>query len=120
MPRKRVSPRRKEFLLSFAQFYEKFFENSAEAVEMLAEIQTDYPNEYNVIREFSSDPTAIKDLINKLDPEKRGILLNILLQAGNFGIRMANLFESGAKEKIKLAAELRGFARELSKHIKEK
>jgi hypothetical protein len=108
---------KKDFLLSFAQFYKKFFDNSAEAVEMLADIQKNYRDEYNKIREFSSNPDAITELINKLSSEKKGILLNLLFRAGEFGNKMSNLFESEVKEKLQLAKELREFAAELSKSI---
>lgn len=110
---------KKDFLSPFTQFYKRYFESSAEAVEMLAKIQTDFPREYSEIREFSSDPNAIKELVNKLSIEKQGVLLKLLLQAGNFGLRMANLFESDPKEKLKFAKDLKNFAVELSEIMGE-
>jgi len=109
----------KDFVVSFAEFYKKSFESSAELAEMLADIQKKYLDEYNKIREFSSDPTAVMDLVKKLEPKKQAILLNILLQAGDFGKRMSTLFDSSPEEKLKLAKDLRKFAKELPEILTE-
>jgi len=84
-------------------------------MEMLAHIQMDFPKEYNEIKEFGSDPSAILELVNKLEPAKQAILLNVLLQAGNFGKRMSNIFDSNPEEQLKLAEDLRNFAKQLLK-----
>jgi hypothetical protein len=107
-----------EFINLFAAFYEMFFQNTAQAVGLLADIQEKFKTEYDSVREFSKDPQAIQGLVDKLSPEKRSVLLNILFQAGIFGKQLGNLFDSNVEDKKKLATELKAFAKELSGEMK--
>ena len=106
-----------DFADMFSEFYFSFFSSSSSSVNLLADIQKRFPEEYNSIKEFTRDPKAMEKLIDKLPPEKQGILLKILFKAGKFGSEMANLFESSEEQKRNLSKELNIFAEELRKTI---
>lgn len=107
-----------EFVDLFALFYEKFFDSSAEAIEILAKAQKEYKKEYESIKDFNENPTMIDELIDNLPDEKQAVLLKILLKAGRFGKKISNLFESSAEDKEELANELKKFSKELKKELK--
>lgn len=107
------------FVNLFAEFYEQFFLSTSESVDLLANLQEKYKEEYESIKLFGKDPDAIEKLINELPDEKQAILLKILLKAGKFGKDMANLFESSVEEKRKLSGELKKFGENLSLEIKK-
>jgi len=112
-----------KFIDMFAKFYGEYFLSTAKAVELLADIQKEFKEDYDKIRKFSEDPDAINEIIDKLPEEKQALLLKLLLRAGKFGKSMINLFDSKEEEKRKLAKELKDFgeniAKELQKTIKE-
>ena len=114
-----VDDQKSKFIDLFALFYEKFFASSAEAIEILADLQRKHKEDYDSIKEFNRDPNAIEKLMDELTPEKQAILLKILLKAGKFSKDMVNLFESNEEDKRKLAEGLRKFSRELSTEIKK-
>lgn len=109
-----------EFLRMFSDFYKKFFNGLADSIDTLSDTQKKFPRYYNSIKEFNLDPSAIDNLLKNLDNEKKGILLDLLLKAGNFSRRTANLFDSTASEKTKLSKDLRQFVEQLDELLKVK
>ena len=107
----------KKFLAKYSEFYRKFFTDTADSINQLGEIQEDFKDEYEKVREFYYDSKAIDELIEKLSPEEQGILLKILLKAGNVGKKISNLFEMTPKEKRTFSEELKKFSKELDKNI---
>jgi hypothetical protein len=108
-----------KFISDFTKFYEKFFNDTAGQILMLADIQKNYKEMYDKIKDFGTNPQIIEELIAKLNPEQQGMLLSILLQAGNFGRRTARLFESTEEEKITLAKDLKTFSDGLKTKIEK-
>lgn len=105
------------FIDKFAKFYGEYFTNTSKTVVLLADIQKEFGEEYNAIKEFGNDSKSINELIEKLPPEKQNLLLKMLLKAGKFGKDMVNLFESSEEEKRELAKELKDFGDLITKEI---
>lgn len=103
------------FITLFAKFYKEYFSASSDSIKLLADIQKKYPEQYDSIKKFSTDPQAIESIINELSPEDQSVLLKILLKAGIFGRKIALIFDLSPDEKIKLAAEMEDFAESLGK-----
>ena len=55
-----------KFVSLYSQFYEKFFSGTADAVELLADLQRDYSEEYNLIKNFNKDVDAMEEFIDNL------------------------------------------------------
>jgi hypothetical protein len=117
---KSKNSQREKFLEVFSKFYEQFFSGLATSIETLAELQKTFPDAYDGIRSFSSDPSAIDKVLDKLDYNQRGILLNVLLKAGDFSRRTSMLFDSTESEKRKLAKDLKDFVEILNDMLKQK
>lgn len=115
----KVDTKKVDFVNLFALFYERFFSATADSVELLAQLQKEYKEEYESIKLFSKDPDAIENLIEELPQEKQALLLKILLRAGKFGRDLAILFESNEEEKKILADNLRKFAKDLAQEMKK-
>ena len=56
----------KDFVESYSEFYRKFLHGISEAIFILSEVQKDFKDEYDKIKEFSQDPNSIQDLVEKL------------------------------------------------------
>jgi len=108
-----------KFVSLYSQFYEKFFSGTADAVELLADLQRDYSEEYNLIKNFNKDVDAMEEFIDNLPEDKQAILLKIFLKANKFGKDMVNLFDSTEQEKRDLATNLKKFASELKNEFEK-
>ena len=109
-----------EFLKMFSEFYEQFFDGFANSIETLAKLQKKFPKFYDAVKTFGNDPNSIEKILSEMDNEKRGILLNILLKAGDISRRTSMLFDSSVEEKERLAKDLKDFARVLNQNLKSK
>ena len=107
------------FINLFAKFYEEYFGSSSKAIRLLADIQKNYPEQYESIKKFSTDPQAIDKLITEMKEEQQALLLKLLLKAGTFGRRIALLFELSVEEKKKLADEMEAFIKSITKEDKK-
>jgi len=107
------------FVDLLAKFYEKFLLGSAESVETLADIEKDYNEEYNMLKDFATDPDSINKLMEKLSMEKQTILLRMLLQSGKFAGDFANLLNLTEEQKRELSKNLKKFVEEMTRQIKE-
>ncbi|MBU1203648.1 MAG: hypothetical protein KKG60_01110 [Nanoarchaeota archaeon] len=108
-----------KFIDMLAKFYGEYFSNTAKAVELLAEIQKEFKEDYDRIRNFNEDPDAINDIIDKIPEDKQALLLKLLLRAGKFGRSMVNLFDSKEEEKRRLAKELKEFGENIAKESRK-
>lgn len=104
-----------EFVTAFKKFYHDLFYCIADNIDYLAKIQKDHSTQYKKIINFSENPAVFEELVSELPLEQQGILLRILLKAGDFGRKFAIFMEMSPKQKGDFADDLRKFAAELDK-----
>lgn len=104
-----------KFVNDFRKFYQMFFDCVSESVLFLADVQKKYKEQYQKIMDFNENPMSLDELIEKIPIEKQAILLRVLLKAGEFGKKFANLMEMSPKEKIAFAKDLKKFATDMDK-----
>ena len=110
-----VNGNAEKFVELLSGFYKKFFESVSGAVDTLANIEKEYPEEYKKMKEFADNPNAIEELTEELPIEKQAILLKILLKSGKFARDFINLLNLDEAQKRKLSKDLKDFAEEINK-----
>ena len=108
-----VKEKNGEFVQEYKKFYKSFFEGLADSIDHLAYIHDKYSTQYKKILDFQENPENLGQLIEGLSAEQKGILLSVLIKAGEFGRKFATLMEMHPKDKRKFAEDLRKFAKEL-------
>lgn len=114
-----MSKKDENFVDLLVIFYKKFFIGTAEAIDVLADIEKDYPEEYKMIKDFGDNPNSIEELIEGLSSEKQSILLKLLLKSGKFAKDFINLLNFSEQQKRNLSKDLKDFSSEID-IIKEK
>lgn len=114
-----MSEKDERFVDLLATFYKKFFIGTAEAVDVLADIEKDYPEEYQMIKSFGDNPNSIEDLMEGLSSTKQSVLLKLLLKSGKFAKDFINLLNFNEQQKRNLSKELKDFASEMTAIRKE-
>ena len=109
-----IKEKSEKFVELLSDFYKKFFESVSGAVDSLADIERDYPEDYIKIKEFADNPDSIGELTEELSLEKQAILLKILLKSGKFAKDFINLLNLDEAQKRKLSKDLTDFAKEIS------
>ena len=104
-----------DFVTAFKKFYQDFFLCIADNVVYLADVQKKYSKQYKKIIEFGENPEILEELISQLPPEKQAILIRVLLKAGDFGKKFANLMEMSPEEKDDFAGDLKKFSKDIDK-----
>ena len=107
-----------EFADEIIKFYKSFIVSSASAIQILARIQKNFPDQYKVMNELKDDPSVIEQLTVKMTPKQVETLLLIIMKASNLGRRSQNLFDLSVEEKEKLVKDLRDFARYVENALK--
>lgn len=102
-----------KFIKDFGVFYTKLFSETANAIDMLADLQKKYPKDFLSIQEIQKNPLVLAELSKKMGPDAQARLINILIQASSFNKRLTNLMESSEKEKRSLAKDLRAFGEKI-------
>lgn len=108
-----VKNKNEEFVQQYKKFYKMFFESLANNIDYLAKIHDEFSEQYQKILDFQENPENLARLIEGLSAEQKGILLSVLIKAGEFGRKFVNLMEISPKDKRKFANDLRDFAKEL-------
>lgn len=105
----------KKFVDEYKKFYQMFFDCISESVSFLADVQEKYKEQYQQILDFNENPMSLDELIEKIPIKQQAILLRVLLKAGEFGKKFANLMEMNPKEKRDFANDLKKFAADIDK-----
>jgi len=103
----KMSGRREEFAVRLMEFYNKFLGGIADSIEYLADIQEEFPEEYENFKNAQIDLNKMPELLDELDPEMKGIFADIIIRIGIVSSRLNNAIILDSKEKIELAKELR-------------
>jgi len=91
-------------------FYKEFLLGSSKAVEQLAQIQKDFPKQYELIKQMKDDPEMIEQITVGLSEEVKDTLLLVIVKASSMGKRMNNLFDLSADEQKTLAEDIQKFS----------
>ena len=108
-----------EFGMKLLGFYKEFLCGSAKAIELLAEIQTAYPKEYDILVQMKNDPTMIEQFTESLSTEEKDLLLLAMIKASQLGSKMNNLFELSANDKRVLISEINKYSSWLGISLKQ-
>jgi hypothetical protein len=100
-------------------FYKEFLLGSSKAVEQLAQIQKEYPEQYKIIREMKDDPEMIEQITMNLSEDVKDTLLLVIVKASTIGKRMNNLFELNSDEQKKLSEDIKKFSEYVEKRISD-
>lgn len=106
------------FVNRYSEFFRHFINGTADAVEMLSEVQEAFPDDYNTIKNFGRDPQNLNELIEKLSPEHQNVLFKLLIKSGSFSRKMVSLFDLSVGEQKTFAEELRAFSEDIEKDLK--
>lgn len=109
----------REFLKEFMDFYKRFMESSSGAIEQLADIQEEYPDQYHLFQEVQHDPSEVLDATEEMSEEKKNMLLTLIVRASNLGQRTNNIFQMSSDEKRELSEDLTDFGEFVETQIEE-
>lgn len=103
-----MAEEKQEFVREFMEFYKEFIQGSAGSIETLADLQENFPNQYEVFQEVHEDPMGLLDT-DKLSEEEKDTLLTIVMRASSLGQRTQKVFDTSADEKRELSKDLEKF-----------
>jgi len=106
--------KKKEFSLKLIDFYSDYITNSAQAVKKLADIEREYPEQYQIIRQAKFDPMSIDKIMENMTSEEKEIFFTLFMKSSLLGRKLVNLFDITADEKDDLAKELLDLSKEIS------
>ena len=61
----------KTFIIALSKFYKSFLTDTIRSIELLKNIQKEYPEDYKKWVQIQKDPSALLELSNSLDEESR-------------------------------------------------
>lgn len=105
----------KDFAKAVTLFYEKFLKAVADSVIALANIENEFKDDYQKLKEVQKDPSAIFDKLKDLSDEEKNNLLVLFARISRFEGRMLRLFDLSVDEKRQLAKELNEFVETIKK-----
>ena len=111
-----------EFIEKLIEFYKEFTAGTSKSIKLLADIQKDYPNEYEKLQDLYNNPEVLSDIVGDMKSEVKDALILVIIKASAIGKKTSKLFELTAEEKYKLAQDLTDYAKfveQKSKEIKE-
>jgi hypothetical protein len=86
---------------------------------MLADLQTNYSEQYHKLQEINSNPEMIGDMTLSLPSEAKDALILIMLKASKLGRKSQKLFEMTPDEQRQYAKELINYAEFVESKSKE-
>jgi hypothetical protein len=110
---------KKEFAIKLIEFYKSTITSSIQSIKILAEIQRNFPKEYEIMEELKDDPSIVDQLADVLPQEEKDTMILIFIKASAIGRRMNKLFDLTVEEKEKLIKDLEDFAEFAEKRMKE-
>jgi len=99
----------KNFATAIRGFYSKFLKAISDTVIILADIEDEYKEDYQKLKEIQKDPTLILERLNELNEKDKEKLLAMFVRISKLESRMVKLFDLDSKEKRELAKELNEF-----------
>jgi hypothetical protein len=110
---------KRKFAINLIEFYKDSLCNSASSINKLAQLQKKFPKEYEVFKQASLDPTILPTILEKLDDESRGILVDIYFKQDVLSKKAHLLFQMGVKEKEEYAKQLADFGKLVDEKLKK-
>lgn len=109
----------KEFLFHLIDFYKDNLLGLSKTVDKLANLQRDFKEEYELIKQITFNPSALPDILQKLNDESRGILINIYLKQDVLAKKSAMLFQMNETEKRTFSTEIAEFSKLVDAELKK-
>jgi len=107
-----------EFSTAMIQFFDSSIKNGSTPIRMLADIQENFPEQYDVMLKLREDPSLITE--NDSIPEQvKSAMLLIVLKASKLGAESQRIYEMSAKEKRDLADKLDEFSKFIKSKLEE-
>ena len=108
-----------KFTEKLIEFYKEFTAGTSKSIKLLADIQKDYPNEYEKLQDLYNNPEVLSDMVGDMKPEVKDALILVIIKASAIGKKTSKLFELTADEKYKLAQDLTDYAKFVEQKAKE-
>ena len=102
------------FVEGMGLFYSAFLTSNSKSIEVLAELQKKFPNEYNQLKQMQSDPSIALEGLDGMDDEEKDQLITIFVRVATLERKMLRLFDSTPDQKIELVKELNDFISKLN------
>lgn len=108
-----------QFIQEFMEFYNEFVRSSSDAISKLADVQKNYPEKYELLRNLHNNPLDMVEDIEQLGEKQKDALLMVILKASRLGQRTKNVIQTTVEEKEDLIEDLDGFGEFVEEKIEE-
>lgn len=108
-----------KFLNELLGYYQSSISGVIDSIDKIAEIQNNYPEQYDFFKNLSRDTNLIFQLGEQLSDTQKTILFELFIKSASLSERMKILTELTYKEKKILSKDLTEFSDELIKRIEE-
>lgn len=108
-----------KFFNELLEYYQSSMGGAIDSIDKIAEIQKNYPEQYEIFKNLSKDTNLILQLGKKLSDTQKTILFELFIKSASLSERMRILIELTYKEKKILSEDLKEFSDGLIEKIKE-
>lgn len=109
----------KQLTEKMIKFFKGALASSSESVRALAEIQENFKDEYEALKDFQTEPALLDKLVDKIDEDQKDVLILIMGKASIIGRKMNNLFDLSVEDKKQLADDIDDFSKFVEKKLVE-
>lgn len=108
-----------KFFNDLLDYYQLSIGGVIGSIDKIAEIQKNYPEQYQIFKNLSRDTNLILQLGKKLSDTQKTILFELLIKSASLSERINILTELTYREKKILSKDMKEFSEELIEKIKE-
>ena len=109
----------KEFLVSLIEFYKNIIGNASHSVRSLKDVQSKFPNQYQLLLDLQNDPSKLLEITKQMDKRVSSIMINLFVRSSILSNKINNMFELTVDEKEDLAKDLESFSEEFTNSLRE-
>lgn len=106
-----------KFISELIEYYELSMGDISKSIGKLAQIQDDYPKEYEEFLKISQRPDFLLEI--KISDQIKNILFELLLKSSTLTQKLNKLLDLTSSEKKALAEELEKYVKELKKKFED-
>ena len=109
--------KKEKCLVSLVKFYKVFLGGTIDAVRELAQIESEFGDQYKELKELQKNPDILLQISEDMPEEGKAILFEMFMRSASLSTRTARLFDLTLEEKKKLASDLVKFSKDMDGYI---